>query len=209
MTPEDLKAARDYVRAKAWHACGGLKGRGKLDPVYVEVTQGRDSKGNWAHYSSCGDQLHWMAWELGVRSSWVNRDDIPSGRHWIPGVNITALEKPAIYTPASWLPAPGDFLLMWDTGTDAHVAIAGTTDSGVLETFNYGAGGMSPTEFPGANVAHVTIIHTGTNLAIQNIKTKHTKTIRMVLSLDKLLSESGELPSMTGEEIDALLKDVP
>lgn len=208
MSPDDIKAARQFVRAKARYACGGTKGRGKLDPVYVEVTQGRDSKSNWAHYSSCGDQLHWMAWELGVREPWVNRDDAASGRHWRPGTNITDLEKPAIAPPVSYLPESGDFLLLWNIGNDAHVCIAGNTDSGVLELFNYGAGGMSPSEFPGSSVSHVNLIASG-GLQVQNLTTHATKKIQRVIPLDLLLALSSALPSMTGEEIDALEKSVP
>lgn len=208
MTPEDLQSARDYVRAKARFACGGAKGRGKLDPIYIDVTQGRDSKANWTHYSSCGDQLHWMAWELGVREPWINRDDSDTGRHWIPGLNITALEKPAIEPPISYLPEAGDFLLLWNSGTDAHVCIAGTTEAGVLETMNYGSGGMCACEFPGASVSHLKVITQSGSLFVQNITTHAVKKIQRIIPLDRLLALSSGLPSMTGEEIDALEKSV-
>jgi hypothetical protein len=205
VTPEDLQSARDYVRAKARFACGGAKGRGKLDPVYVEVTQGRDSKANWAHYSSCGDQLHWMAWELGVRDPWVNRDDPDSNRHWRPGTNITDLEKPATAVPISYVPEAGDLLLLWNTGNDAHVCIAGTTEAGVLEVMNYGAGGMCAVEFPGSNISHLHVIKQHGSLFVQNPTTRAVKQVQRVITLPNLLALSSGLPSMTSDDTAALI----
>lgn len=217
MTPEDLKSARDYARAKARFACGGSKGRGKLDPVYITVTQGRDSRPNWKHYSSCGDQLHWHAVEMGVPIStdWINRDDPTIGKRWefLNGRdNIGKLQRPgpASITPIGYVPGAGDYLLCWhEDGSDVHVRIAGNTDAGVLETFDYGAGGMSDFEFPGASCNHVKIGTSGSNLILINPKNGLHTVVQKVIPLPVIFSLSPSFPSMTGEEIDALEKSVP
>lgn len=216
MTPEDLKAARDYARAKSRYACGGIKGRGKLDPVYVAVTQGRDSKTNWSHYSSCGDQLHWHAVEMGVpvTESWINRDDPATGKKWQFGLhnNITLLQSPgpARVTPIGYVPEAGDYLICWhEDGSDVHVRIAGNTDTGLLETFDYGAGGMSNSEFPGATCNHVKIGTSGAKLILINPKNGAHTVVQKVIPLPVIISLSKALPQMTGDVIDALEKSVP
>lgn len=203
LNTDDLAAARRYVRALARFYCGGKKGRGKLDPVYVHVTQGRDTRANWTHYSSCGDLLHCLAWELGARSLWVNRDAdaSPEGsseqwpaRKWSFGQhdNISMLQGsgPAIVTPRTYLPEAGDFLLCWhDNGSGVHVRVAGDTDAGVLETFDYGAGGMSPSEFPGATCNHVSLHQDDRGLVLV-APSGASKRIQKVVPLARLLLES-------------------
>lgn len=215
LSPEDLVAARQYARALARYACGGTKGRGKLDPVYVEVTQGRDYRANWTHYSSCGDQLHWHAWTLGVREAWINRDDPEAGTKWefLNGHdNIGKLQHPgpAIVTPQGYLPEAGDYLLCWhDGGSDVHVRIAGNTDAGLLETFDYGAGGMSNSEFPGATCNHVKLVTNGGKLLLESPTTHATKRVQKVIPLPVILALAGNRrPSMSGEELDELEKRV-
>jgi len=202
MSISDIRA---YVRLLARFYCGGKAGRGKLDPVYVHVTQGRDFKANWVHYSSCGDLLHCLSWELGVRSLWVNRDAdaSPEGsavqwpaRKWSFGArdNISLLQGkngPSIETPVGYLPEAGDFLLCWhDDGSGVHVRIAGNTSDGLLETFDYGAGGMSPTEFPGATCNHVKLVTNGGQLLLESPTTHARKRVQRVVPLDRLLLES-------------------
>lgn len=217
MTPEDLKAARDYARALSRFACGGAKGRGKLDQVYVEVTQGRDTKQNWKHYSSCGDLLHFHAVKMGVpiTTDWINRDDPPTGKRWefMNGRdNIGKLQHPgpAQLTPVGYVPEAGDYLLCWhEDGQDVHVRICGNTDSSRLETFDYGAGGMSDSEFPGATCNQVKIGTSGSRLILINPKNGVHTVVQKVIPLPVILALSTALPSMTGEEIDALEKSVP
>jgi hypothetical protein len=203
--PDDLPAARAYVRLLARFYCGGTHGRGKLDPVYVHVTQGRDFKANWHAYSSCGDLLHCLAWELGARSLWVNRDAdaSPDGsavqwpaRKWSFGQrdNISMLQGPngpSIPTPLSYVPESGDFLMCWhDDGSGVHVRVAGNTDAGLLETFDYGAGGCSPTEFPGATCNPVTLVTNGGQLLLESPATHARKRVQRVVPLARLLLES-------------------
>lgn len=217
MSPDDLIAARSYARALSRFACGGAKGRGKLDPVYVEVTQGRDSKPNWTHYSSCGDQLHWHSVKMGVpiTTDWINRDDPASGKKWefLNGRdNIGKLQHPgpATVTPTSYVPDAGDYLLCWhEDGQDVHVRICGNTNTGMLETFDYGAGGMSNSEFPGATCNQVKIGTIGQKLILINPKNGVHTVVQKVIPLPVILALSANLPSMTGEEIDALEKSVP
>lgn len=208
--PDDLPAARAYVRLLARFYCGGVKGRGKLEAPYIHVTQGRDFKANWHAYSSCGDLLHCIAWELGVRSLWVNRDAdaSPDGsaelgaavswaaRKWSFGArdNISMLQGkngPSIPTPLSYVPEAGDFLMCWhDDGSGVHVRVAGNTDAGLLETFDYGAGGCSPTEFPGATCNHVKLVTAGGELLVESPTTHARKRVQRVVPLARLLLES-------------------
>ena len=214
MTPEYLEAARRYARAKARFACGGSKGRGKLDPVYVDVTQGRDFKGNWEKYSSCGDLLHWHAEEMGVDEPWINRDG--HGRKWEfigSKGNIGKLQAPhgpAIATPVGYLPEAGDYLMCWNTGNgDVHVRIAGNTKDGILETFDFGAGGMTNTEFPGASCGQIKLITNGGHLDGQSLRTKAIKRIQKVIPLPVILALSKNIPQLSGEDITSLEEMVP
>lgn len=203
----DLPEARRYARALARFACGGRAGRGKLDPVYVDITQGRDYRANWTHYSSCGDLLHWLAWQFGVRSEWVNRDDTETGHKWTFGTehnggrdNISTLQGrkgfagPAIVTPHDYLPEPGDFLLCWhDDQTGVHVRVAGNTDEhGVVETFDYGAGGMQAVEHPGASCNHLKLVHrTDGALLLDTTDGPHkSKRIQKIVRLTEIIRQS-------------------
>jgi hypothetical protein len=209
----DMLACRQYARALARYACGGKAGRSKLDPLYVEVTHGRDFRANWEHYSSCGDLLHWHAEQMGVDEKWINRDRTDPPRHWeFLGTrgNIGKLQAPlgpAIATPISYLPEAGDYLLCWhDDGEGVHVRIAGNTEAGVLETFDYGAGGMTNTEH-GASCNHLKLVTNGGKLFLETLPgVPHAiKRVQKVIPLPVIVALAGSrLPSMTGEEIDAL-----
>jgi hypothetical protein len=149
------------------YACGYSAGRSKDDPVYVEVTEGRDGPGpgQRRRYSSCGDLAHWLFKRLGVREPWLNRTDDHAFGPWKPGVNISRLwggACPFDHVPPDdpqWLPAPGDVVLIWNTGIDAHVMVVLGCDGPVLRTANYGASGMSPLAFPGAKIAGKAVTH--------------------------------------------------
>lgn len=153
----DTSLHRDAAVALSEYACGYDKGRSKDDPVYAEVTEGRDV-GAWRqHYSSCGDQGHWLLQRLGLREAWLNRASLG---HYRVGLNVAelGLSCPIAHAPpadTAWRPEPGDICEIWNTGTDAHVFVClGTgSDDGHIRTGNYGAGGMSAAAWPGANIA--------------------------------------------------------
>ncbi len=139
---------------------GVANGRTKLDPVYRQVTEGRDGPGpeQWRHYSSCGDQLHAILERVGVRLPFLNRKSLHG---WVPGANISRLQRPACpfaaapLAASTYRPPNGSLCLIWKTGTDAHalVILGPGSDEHHIETGNYGAGGMSPSSSPGANIA--------------------------------------------------------
>lgn len=255
-TETDLQASRRYARAYARWRCGGAlplykgcppgqTGRGKLDPVYVEETQGRDMKAFWDHYSSCGDLSQGLAAHLGVRKPYVNRAD-GYGKGWIPGRNllhfydganplnmvsvyaerswpafaayVKAHGSPAIVPPAGYVPAAGDLGFVWTPGqNNAHTFVFGHTISFaehegdtiatapalVAETFNYGAGGMTRTEYPGANCRESKIERRANGLWLGQRK------LQYIVPLERLLADSAGLPSMSGEEIEEMERRVP
>lgn len=144
-----------------------VAGLNKLAPVYVAATERRDGPGaaQRKRYSSCGDQLHAILERVGVREPWVNRASLGQYR---ATKNIQELEPydarnnpigstAAVYAPKdpAYRPPPGSLCLIWTTGYDAHalVALGPGSDAGHVLTGNYGAGGMSESITPGANVA--------------------------------------------------------
>jgi hypothetical protein len=252
VTPDDLKAARQYARAYARWRCGGAlplyahcppgqTGRGKLDPVYVEETEGRDQKAFWDHYSSCGDLSQGLAYHLGVRKPYVNRAAMPGG--WHPGRNLLhfydpargsasypALGEycaaritldnphgtPAIKPGAGYVPAAGDLGFIWSPGqNNAHTFVFGDVlefgngsspaDAVALiaETFNFGAGGMTRTEYPGAHCVESKIERRANGLWFGQRK------LQFIVPLKRLLADSDGLPAMSGEVIDELERRVP
>jgi hypothetical protein len=223
MLPTEIETARRWLRARARYLCGGAArlpngttGRGKLDPVYVSVTQGRDFKGNWTKYSSCGDQLHALAVDFGVpiESSWINRDSPAWNKKWQFGTpqndgrdNLSMLWAyggPMHKTPLSYLPEPGDFLMVErPNGSGAHVCVAGNMISGKLELFNYGAGGMTNVEFPGSNCSLANVsAHDGALWINQ-------KKLVRVLEVPRLIQLSKRLPIADSETLEALEASVP
>jgi hypothetical protein len=248
---DDLTASRRYVRAYARWRCGGAlplykgcppgqTGRGKLDPVYVEETQGRDMKAFWDRYSSCGDLSQGVAAHLGVRKPYVNRAD-GYGKGWIPGRNLLHFYSgeqsarqaghhhladyvrdhgmPAIVPPAGYVPQAGDLGFIWTPGqNNAHtfvfgdvLAFSGPRIGGsvveatalVAETFNYGAGGMTRTEYPGAHCVESKIERRASGLWFGQRK------LHYIVPLERLLADSDGLPAMSGEVIDELEARVP
>jgi hypothetical protein len=207
----------------------GQTGRGKLDPVYVEETEHRDQKAFWDHYSSCGDLSQGLAWHLGVRAPYVNRATMPGG--WHPGRNLLhfydpargsasypALGEycakhgtPAIKTPADYTPAAGDIGFIWTPGlNNAHTFVFGneiapgpSTIPLIFETFNYGAGGMTRTEYPGAHCVQSKIERRNGGLWFGQRK------LHYVVPLERLLADSSGLPLFAGEVIDEMEGRVP
>jgi hypothetical protein len=248
VTPDDLTAARQYARAYARWRCGGAlplykgcppgqTGRGKLDPVYVEETQGRDQKAFWDRYSSCGDLSQGLAAHLGVRKPYVNRAD-GYGKGWTPGRNLLHFYcgeqsaraaghhhladyvrehgMPATVPPAGYVPKAGDLGFVWTPGqNNAHTFVFGnllafgnasvpeTAPALVAETFNYGAGGMTRTEYPGANCRESKIERRASGLWLGQRK------LQFIVPLERLLADSDGLPAMSGEVIDELERRVP
>ena len=133
------KMAADWLQ---W-ACGPKQAVDQHDPIYQQVTEGRDkpTKG----YSSCGDLGHWILYRLGARLPWVNRAEHLG---WRVGKNVSALcwgPAPARdYAPGMKLEA-GDIVIIWGRpdGTDAHVMCVVDHDPGarVLCTAEYGQPG--------------------------------------------------------------------
>lgn len=241
---DDLTASRKYARAYARWRCGGNTGRGKLDPVYVEETQGRDAKAFWDHYSSCGDLSQGLAYHLGVRKPYVNRADA-HGKGWLPGRNLMhfydgaqhrglanpneypALHAyvkehgpPAIQPPADYVPQAGDLGFIWTPGlNNAHTFVfghtlaftggheIGTAPALQVETFDYGAGGMARTEFPGAKCNLRTIERRATG----GVKALWfgNRRLNYIVPLERLLADSDGLPAMSGEVIEELEARVP
>lgn len=228
----DLEAARRYARAYARWRCGGnlplykgcpptQTGRGKLDPVYVEETEGRDLKAFWDHYSSCGDLSQGFVFHMGVRTPYVNRkayEGWRSGRNLIDfydagdPVSRPALHtytkahgSPAIKTPADYTPACGDLGFIWTPGlNNAHTFMFGEQLSlDHFETFNYGAGGMTRTEFPGAHCSVSEVTRRNGGLWLGQRK------LNYVVRLERVLADSSGLPNMAGEVIEELEALVP
>jgi hypothetical protein len=193
------------------YACGYEAGRSKDDPVYREVTEGRDGPGPTQRrsYSSCGDLAHWLYKRLGVREPWLNRTDDNAFGPWRRGENIARLwggSCPFDRVPPDdphWMPDPGDVVIIWNTGTDAHVMVAVGRDGPALRTANYGAGGMSPLASPGAKIASKV-------LTFQQGKPFYgTRQVQRYLPLSAAIQHVTVAPdlkgaALTGEEFDAI-----
>jgi hypothetical protein len=203
---------RNAAVALCEHACGYDAGRSKDDPVYVEVTEGRDGPGpeQRKRYSSCGDLAHWLYKRLGIREPFLNRTDDDANGPWQPGVNVARLWGGSCPfdqvspSDARWLPEPGDVMLIWNTGNDAHVMVAlGIDWGGKLRTANYGAGGMSPLASPGAKIASKPI-------TFQHGKLFYgTRQVQRWLPLGEAVKHITVAPdlrgaALSGEEIDAV-----
>jgi hypothetical protein len=157
--PVSLDVFQQCAVALIEYACGGAAGRDKDDPVYSEVTEGRDRGANRARYSSCADLYHWLMKRLGVQEKWVNRTDDGLNGPFQVGANVSHLAWcPIAFAPTKdWTPSPGDCVMVWDKpqGADAHVmAWLGPDEAqpGNSLTGNYGAGGMSAAVSPGAKI---------------------------------------------------------
>jgi hypothetical protein len=193
------------------HACGNDVGRAKDDPVYVEVTEGRDGPGpeQRKRYSSCGDLAHWLYKRLGIRAPFVNRTDDGVNGPWRAGENVARLWGGAcpfdVVPPKEpWAPEAGDVLIIWNTGFDAHVMVSlGVDRDGKLRTANYGAGGMSPGVSPGARLG-------ASRITWQRGKPFYgARQIQRWLPLGeavKLITVAPDLrgAALSGEEVDAI-----
>lgn len=139
-------------------ACG-YGSIGKLDPTYVEVTEGRDKRGAWKSYSSCADLAHFIAKRCGVRQTWVNRTDDDFAGDWVSGLNVSKLVRPSTAPGSDYEAGVGDIWIVsntWPRGSDAHVCIClgpSPEQPGEISTANYGATGLQNVESPGGKIA--------------------------------------------------------
>jgi hypothetical protein len=206
-----LDVWRSAAVALCEYACGYEAGRSKDDEVYREVTEHRDGPGpeQRRRYSSCGDLAHWLYKRLGIREEWMNRTDDGAFGPWKPGANVSRLWGggcPIDRAPPNdpdWMPEPGDVVLIWNTGVDAHVMVALGRAGATLRTANYGAGGMSPLAAPGAKIS-------GKALTRQDGKPFYgTRQIQRYLPLAEAVQRVSVPPdlkgaALTGEEFDAI-----
>ena len=140
------------------YASNGAKGRSELDPVYVTgITEGRDHGKRRDSYSSCGDGPHWMLFRMGVRLSWINRDEHTG---WTYGTaanhnrnNISTLNSlnysGVVHNPLAerWAGErwePGDVMTIWNDGSaNTHaVSVIDTLETGDLVTVEGGQPGF-------------------------------------------------------------------
>jgi hypothetical protein len=135
--------ARDLARRLLDFAGAGPVGRSQDDPVYKQVTEGRELAGQ--HFgTSCGELPHWLLYRLGVRSAFINRNE---AHGWRPGVNIWNLAG----LPLARECQPhdrylcGDIVFIWEKHdtTDAHAmcVIEHTLPDQVLLVAEYGQPG--------------------------------------------------------------------
>jgi len=136
------KRAYDYV----WEAVNGEHGRAESDLIYVAHTEGRDQGIRHTSYSSCGDLVHGMWYDVGVRSHWCNR--AANGTYQV-GANISKIANasPSLIRrtlqPDSII-LPGDVMVIWNDPrtTDAHTFVClELGDDGVLLSGDYGQPG--------------------------------------------------------------------
>ncbi len=137
-------------------ACNGPHGRPESDAFYKVVTEGKDpGVGHAGDISSCGFLPSWLWYRLGVRCSFVNRDENDRYRYR-NGLNIALLSgenvagKPqGVPNIARTTPSPssrfecGDVLVIWnrEDTRDAHtLAVVEHMDASLLSG-NYGAPG--------------------------------------------------------------------
>ena len=207
-----LDVWRSAAVALCEYACGYDVGRRKDDPVYVEVTEGRDGPGptQRSKYSSCGDLAHWLYKRLGIREPWINRTDDGVNGPWKAGENVSRLWGGACpfdrVPPAYelWMPEPGDVLLLWNTGFDAHVTVTlGLDRAGKLRTANFGAGGMSPDLSPGSRIGAANLTHQ------RGRPFYGARQVQRWLPLGDAINHITVSPdlrgaALTGEELDAL-----
>jgi hypothetical protein len=146
---------------------------------------------------------------LGIREPWLNRTDDGAFGPWKRGENISRLWGGACPFDAvppnnpNWMPDPGDVVLIWNTGFDAHVMVALGRDGPTHRTANYGAGGMSPLVSPGAKIG-------GKVLTFQHGKPFYgTRQVQRYLPLAEAVQHITVPPdltgaALTGEEFDAI-----
>ena len=203
MTQPELYLWQDAAVALCEYACGWEAGRGKDNPVYTAVTEGRDAPPNRAHYSSCGDLAHWLLERLGVREHWVNRASLG---HYTVGANVWDLAScPVAIKPSSvFIPVPGDILEIWNSagGQDAHVCVClAPPHDGKITLANYGAGGMNAANWPGA------VIHDSSWRSSTAGNYIGTRKLQRVVQLAQIVPMCLAQPDLTGARVSGELID--
>ncbi len=205
-----LELWRIGIVALAKHACGwtGVRdaqdaygARSKLEPVYIEVTENEHGMPR-AKYSSCADQVHWLAKRCGVERAWVNRTDDMFGDAWKPAVNVSRIAGVCKVVTGAFLPEPGDMCISWNKAdtSDAHVWVyLGPNPERPGEHFsaNYGAAGMSPAAYPGAVVRSKPMRTEGSALIYGS------RRVQRVLTVPGLVAMCSRRPDFSGPEFDA------
>lgn len=194
------------VALDSW-ACNGTMGRAKTAPEYQQVVEGRDVPSSYAMYSSCADRAHWRLWRLGCRLPFVNREErtpFPKDFHW--GVNIAWLHdtqkgSPARMPGADWEPSPGDEMLIWNTGPDAHSLSIISYDGSRAVTANYGTAGMSKAAFPGGKFGNAPLVFHGGHWWYG--EGQHAKQVQRVLRLVDIIETLTAKASFDGIPFDA------
>jgi len=135
--------ARGFATEFLNYACGRWTGgRSENDPVYRQVSEGRDVGAMQKAYSSCGDLAHWLLFRMGCRSPFINRNELSS---WRVGQNISALVNATVAENPSETDryAAGDVLIIWSQpdGTDAHVMAVLSHGAAMLTSAEYGQPG--------------------------------------------------------------------
>jgi hypothetical protein len=180
-------------------ACG-YGSIGKLDPTYIEVTEGRDKRSAWHRYSSCADLAHFIAKRCGVRQTWVNRTDDDFAGDWQSGLNVSKLVGPSVAPRSDYEAALGDIWIIsntWPRGTDAHVCVClGPNPQlpGEVLSANYGASGLQEVESPGAKIASHEL-----KLSAGRLRYGAKELVR-VLSVDNLVGRVSFKPDFAGPE---------
>lgn len=130
---------RDAATLIARYACNADEGRVLGDPVFEEVTEGRN---HWPKYSACGDLPQFMLMKLGLRDERiVNRSDDGGTQPWSIGQNLSKLVyrtgKAFVWTTITKRPKPGDVLYV---ALPEHVCVLDRLDetAGTVSTFDYG-----------------------------------------------------------------------
>jgi hypothetical protein len=188
-TSTSAKTRADFVAGLLEYACNPPKGRSEKDPIYQQITEGRDVGKAQASYSSCGDLAHWMLYRLGVRSPYVNRDE---NKGWKAQVNVSNLA----FSPAAKVPnndtvyKPGDIIVIWSeaNGSDGHVIVVKEqTTAGKIQTGEYGQ--------PGGAIKNRTIKESDDGRPIMG-----NRIVQRYLPLDDVLAlaqQNGELADVT------------
>jgi len=94
--------------------------------------------------------FHW-----GVNIAWLH--DVDKGAPCLYATQSNGAKFP-VAPKADWEPSPGDELLIWNTGYDAHSLSIVSYDGARAQTANYGTSGMSAAVFPGAKLASAPLV---------------------------------------------------
>ena len=134
---------RNLAIAICKYACDNDNGRTEDDPVYKEITEGRQVNAN--NYSSCADQGHFILKTLGITDERVmNRTDDDGSVPWIMGANISMLKYGGTKVGCwvDWkkdlIPNKGDICLIMNDNATAHILICESFTEDIFHSYDYG-----------------------------------------------------------------------